>query len=214
MLITRCKDRELIDILKKKRCLVLKCFGCREVYFPEEEIDHILKEAGVSASNKGRFDYLCREEFTERYLKYLERVLKEVDSVVVFSCGVGVQVVSKMLPEIPVIPGCDTYYINGFQGITAQDVDCQQCGECWLNITGGICPITSCSKGLLNGPCGGAKNGKCEVNPEMDCGWVLIYKRLKALGETEMLKKSAVNIRDYRIIIEGRKDKDESGRKT
>ncbi|HOL22302.1 MAG TPA: methylenetetrahydrofolate reductase C-terminal domain-containing protein, partial [bacterium] len=67
------------------------------------------------------------------------------------------------------------------------------------------CPVTSCSKGLLNGPCGGARDGKCEINPEMDCGWVLIYQRLKKLREIEIIKKAAVNIRDYRLIIESGK---------
>ncbi len=206
MLITELKKREdIIEIVKNKKILVLKCSGCKEVYFPEEDIDSLLEEIKDYVEDIARFDYICREEFAEKYLRYLERVLKEIELVIVFSCGVGVQVISKLIPEVPVIPGCDTHYINGFQGITSQNVDCQQCGECWLNITGGICPVTSCSKGLLNGPCGGAKDGKCEVSPEMDCGWVLIYQRLKALGDIEILRRTAVNIRDYRLIIEGGK---------
>ncbi|HCJ67524.1 MAG TPA: 5,10-methylene tetrahydromethanopterin reductase, partial [Elusimicrobia bacterium] len=62
-----------------------------------------------------------------------------------------------------IYPGCDTLYLNGFQGLTPFNFDCAQCGQCFLNYTGGICPLTSCAKSLLNGPCGGAKNGKCEV---------------------------------------------------
>ena len=78
--------------------------------------------------------------------------------------------------------------LPGFQGVTPLEYDCGQCGECYLNLTGGICPITACSKSLVNGPCGGTKNGKCEVNPEMDCGWERIIQRLKAQGRLDVLK--------------------------
>ena len=98
----------------------------------------------------------------------------------VFSCGVGVQTISQMLEDKPVYACCDTIELPGFQGVTPLEVDCGQCGQCFLNLTGGICPITACSKSLVNGPCGGTKNGKCEVNPEMDCGWERIIQRLKA----------------------------------
>ena len=209
MLITKIKKREkIIAVLRKKNIFVFKCFGCREVYFPEEEIDSLLEEMRVG-NRVARVDYLCRNEFAEKYAERYEDILKKTEAVIVFSCGVGVQVVAKILPDIPVIPGCDTHYINGFQGITVQDMDCRQCGECWLNITGCICPITSCSKGLLNGPCGGAREGKCEVNENMDCGWVLIYKRLKLLEEKGALQKQSVNVRDYRLIIKGGKRSEE-----
>ena len=74
---------------------------------------------------------------------------------------------------------------------------CKRCGECYLNITGGICPITACSKSLVNGQCGGAKNGKCEVDPNMDCGWERITRRLTQVGRLDVLKKCAVQIRNY-----------------
>ncbi|MCM8761855.1 MAG: methylenetetrahydrofolate reductase C-terminal domain-containing protein [Candidatus Omnitrophica bacterium] len=206
MLITKLKEREeILSVLNSKNVFIFKCFGCKEVYLPEGEIDLLLTELKCM-ERMARVDYLCREEFTVKYLGKYADVLKKADKIVVFSCGVGVQVVAKCIPETPVIPGCDTHYINGFQGLTTQDVDCEMCGQCWLNLTGGICPITSCSKSLLNGPCGGAnKDGKCEVNKDMDCGWVLIYKRLKLLGEEEILKRHSVNIRDYKLIINGDK---------
>ena len=205
MLITKLKEREKVaNIFSNKNVFIFKCFGCKEVYFPEEEIDALLKE--LKCFDKVvRLDYFCREEFVESYIDRYRNALEKVDIVVVFSCGVGVQVVSKLIPDIFVFPGCDTYYINGFQGLTSQDIDCQQCGQCWLNITGGICPITSCSKSLLNGPCGGtSKDGKCEVNKNMDCGWILIYKRLNLLNEEKIMKEAPINLRDYRIIIDWR----------
>ncbi len=203
MLITKVKDhRKIQEILKGYNPFVFKCFGCREVHFPEEEINEILKEGQGHLKGIARIDYLCREEFTRRYLEAFENEVRATKSILVFSCGVGVQVVSRLLEEKIVFPGCDTFYLNGFQGVTAQDFDCEQCGQCWLNLTGGICPLTACSKGLLNGPCGGTtKDGKCEVNSEMDCGWVLIYKRLQSIGRLDLLKKSAVNVRDYNLII-------------
>jgi len=182
---------------------VFKCFGCREVSFPEAEIDNLLQEYRDCVKGIARIDYLCREEFTGRYLKAFAGEISSAKSILVFSCGVGVQVVSKLLEGKIVLPGCDTHYLNGFQGVTAQNADCEQCGQCWLNLTGGICPLTACSKSLLNGPCGGTKDGKCEVNPEMDCGWALIYERLKSIGRMDSLKKSAVNVRDYNLIIKG-----------
>ena len=89
----------------------------------------------------------------------------------VFSCGVGVQTISAYLEDKPVYAACDTYPLPGFQGVTPLEYECDQCGECWLNLTGGICPITACSKSLVNGQCGGAKNGMCEVDNTMECGW-------------------------------------------
>lgn len=211
MLITKIKDREkILDVLKTRKPFVFKCFGCREVFFPEREIDNLLKEEGVSVRGIARIDYLCREEFTGRYLEHFAGSIKEADAILVFSCGVGVQVVSKLIPDRIVVPACDTNYINGFQGIASQNADCEQCGECWLNLTGGICPLTSCSKGLLNGPCGGTKDGKCEVNPEMDCGWALIHRRLKDIENEKLLQKPGVNIRNYNLIIQGGKKNDES----
>lgn len=204
MLITKVKDhKKILEIVRDKNPFVFKCFGCREVNFPEDEIDSLLKECMNGLKAVARVDYLCRQEFTKKYLKAFGREISQAGTVLVFSCGVGVQVVSKLLEEKIVLPGCDTLYISGFQGVTAQAVDCEQCGQCYLNITGGICPVTGCSKGLLNGPCGGAKEGKCEVNPEMDCGWVLIHKRLKEIERLDQLEKSAVNIRDYSLIIPG-----------
>ena len=71
---------------------------------------------------------------------------------------------------------------------TPLEYKCDQCGECYLNLTGGICPITACSKSLVNGQCGGSKNGKCEVDSEMECGWERIYRRLKEIGRLDALK--------------------------
>ncbi len=201
MLITKIKERDTLQKHLEERPLVVKCFGCREVLFPEKEIDAWLAEHQGEVAGVLRLDYLCREEFSRVYRKELVSP-RDVDRpVLVFSCGVGVQVVAKLREESRVVPGCDTGYLNGFQGLSALEDDCLQCGECWLNHTGGICPLTACSKGLLNGPCGGANDGKCEVSSEMECGWELIYQRLKETGQEGFLHKTEVLKRDYRKII-------------
>jgi electron transport complex protein RnfC len=76
-------------------------------------------------------------------------------------------------------------------------VDCGQCGECYLNGTGGICPITACSKSLINGQCGGAKNGMCEVDKDMECGWERIYRKLEKLNKLDNMKYDVPKVRNY-----------------
>ena len=126
----------------------------------------------------------CKEVgFPEEEAKAQQKKLADEGKVV------GVQTISEVLEDKPVYACCDTIELPGFQGVTPLEYDCGQCGECFLNLTGGICPITACSKSLVNGPCGGtSRNGKCEVCPEMDCGWERIIQRLKAQGRLDVLR--------------------------
>ena len=129
----------------------------------------------------------------------MEQYQAEIDSadtIILFSCGVGVQTVSALFENKRVVAACDTYALPGYQGVTPLEHDCKQCGECFLNLTGGICPLTACSKSLVNGQCGGAKGGKCEVDPNMECGWERIYQRLKKIGRLDALK-CPIQIRNY-----------------
>ncbi len=125
-------------------------------------------------------------------------MIDEAGGVLVFSCGVGVQTVSELLNGKAVYAGCDTIRLPGFQGVTPLEYDCGQCGECYLNLTGGICPVTACSKSLVNGQCGGAQNGRCEVDPDMECGWERIYRRLEAVGRLDVIK-CPTQIRNFAI---------------
>ena len=122
--------------------------------------------------------------------------IESADAILVLSCGVGVQTVADTFPQKKVFAACDTFPMPGFQGVTPQQYDCGQCGQCYLNLTGGICPITACSKSLINGQCGGAKNGMCEVDPNMECGWERIQKRLAQIGRLDALK-CPVQVRNY-----------------
>ena len=102
-------------------------------------------------------------------------------------CGDGVQCVAKNAPGIPTYPSNNTMYLGEAVRFGVWEEACHFCGDCVLGQTGGICPVTQCAKSLVNGPCGGQKNGKCEVNPENDCAWIKIYKRLDQIGQLDKL---------------------------
>ena len=190
MLITQLKDKETILSLLEGKVFIINCHGCREVRFPEEEAVELRKELAVAGKLTGFIttDYICNVENLKLRLEKHADEIAAADAVLILSCGVGVQTVAEQLSGKKVFAGCDTVALPGFQGVTPLEYKCDQCGECYLNITGGICPITACSKSLVNGQCGGSKDGKCEVNPEMECGWERIYRRLKMVGRLDALK--------------------------
>ena len=197
MLITELKNKEAIKALLVGKVFILVCHGCKEIHFPEHEADALIAELTQSGIVTGTLvtDYICNvENLTLRLQK--QAAVQEADTILVLSCGVGVQTVAEMFPTKRVCTGCDTYALPGFQGVTPLEHNCKQCGECFLNLTGGICPLTACSKGLVNGQCGGAKNGKCEVDPDMECGWERIQKRLEKIGRLDALK-CPVQVRNY-----------------
>ena len=128
----------------------------------------------------------CEHEFFESAKKELEWA----DAVLTLACGVGVQTLAKLFPDMPVFPAQNTHFMGAEEreeGI--MEVRCAGCGDCVLALTGGICPVARCAKGLLNGPCGGSENGKCEVDPERDCAWALIYEQLKRQGKLQLLEE-------------------------
>ena len=191
MLMTKLKSKDEILSLTSGSFFVINCHGCKEVGFPEEDakaLEKALMEAGRLAGTITT-DYVCNPTELTLRLKSCLGIIGEADAVLVLSCGVGVQTVAEYLEEYKVFAACDTIELPGFQGVTPLEYDCGQCGECFLNLTGGICPITACSKSLVNGPCGGTSNsGKCEVCPDMECGWERIIQRLKAQGRLDVLK--------------------------
>ena len=198
MLITELKSRETIDALITGKVFIINCHGCKEVSFPEKEAEELQKELCAKGIVTGIMttDYICNPENMKLRLKKHMSEIAQADMVPVFSCGVGVQTVAEYLENKKVCAGCDTYPLPGYQGVTPLEHKCDQCGECFLNLTGGICPLTACSKSLVNGQCGSAKAGKCEVDPDMECGWERIYQRLKKVGRLDALK-CAVQIRNY-----------------
>ena len=191
MLMTKLKSKDEILSLTSGSFFVINCHGCKEVGFPEEDakaLEKALMEADRLAGTITT-DYVCNPTELTLRLRSCLGIIGEADAVLVLSCGVGVQTVAEYLEDYKVFAACDTIELPGFQGVTPLEYDCGQCGECFLNLTGGICPITACSKSLVNGPCGGTSNsGKCEVCPDMECGWERIIQRLKAQGRLDVLK--------------------------
>jgi len=189
---------EILSFFKKgEKVFVVGCGNCAEKcrsggIEQVEEMKERLKTKGVkiaggAATSSG--SSLCKLAAAKKLL--LEEHKKEVeesDSFLVLACGQGIHTVIDATNGGEVHPGCDTI----FGGETVADdfitEYCSLCGECIVEFTGGLCPLTLCSKGLLNGPCGGAKDGKCEVDRDQDCGWQLIYDRLRDLGRLDMLK--------------------------
>ena len=198
MLITELKAKETILSLVTGKVFIINCHGCKEIRFPEKEAEELQKELADAGKVTGIIttDYICNPENMKLRLSKHAAAIEAADMVLVFSCGVGVQTVSEYLDGKKVCAACDTYALPGYQGVTPLEHDCKQCGECFLNLTGGICPLTACSKSLVNGQCGGAKDGKCEVDPSMECGWERIQKRLAQIGRLDALK-CPVQVRNY-----------------
>jgi len=187
------------------RMLVLLCRKCYKKFEEEneEDYDELLKILGQDSKkvvNYTGIDFLCNNFLSKKKILNLE--LSHCDSIGVISCGIGVQFVAQLLEGKPVFALADSIPQGGnstsevgYHGISLEDEKCAGCSQCYLNLTGGICPVVNCAKSLLNGPCGGAKNGKCEVNPDLDCAWEKIYERIK--GQRRILLLESVQIRDY-----------------
>ena len=195
MLITELKNLDAVKALLTGKVFIINCHGCKEVWFPEHEAEAFQKEL-PNVTGIFTTDYICNPNHLKLRLSKHTAAIEAAETVLVFSCGVGVQTVAEHFPGKRVCAACDTYALPGFQGVTPLEYDCKQCGECYLNLTGGICPITACSKSLVNGQCGGAKNGKCEVDPDMECGWERIMRRLQQVGRTDVLK-CPIQLREY-----------------
>jgi len=128
------------------------------------------------------------DEMTEVAIREAEGAIKNVNGIFVMACALGVHRVSLYIDK-PVIPALDTLFIGIEDSPGYFHEVCAQCGQCVLGETADVCPLTACHKGLLNGPCGGTNNGKCEVDKEKDCAWTLIYQRLKEQGRLDLMRK-------------------------
>jgi ferredoxin len=186
-------DEILQSLGAELKIFLLGCNGCAEACQTggEEALSAMrveLEKAGKKVIGICLVDFLCNKMLvTTRLSRHMDKLQKS-DSILVLTCGIGVQAVSKIVDKV-VHPAANTVSLGGIQGLWPSDERCQACGDCVLDYTGGICPVTFCAKSLLNGPCGGAKDGKCEVDSEKDCGWQLIYDRLQKVGRLDNLKK-------------------------
>lgn len=146
----------------------------------------------------------CDLRICKKDTKKVKKQIDEADAILALCCGVGVQTVVDFTKK-PVVPALNSRFLGKVERIGRFYEGCLLCGECILYETGGICPIARCPKGLMNGPCGGSVDGKCEVERErittdkegnkiketidVDCAWVLIYNRLSDLGRIDLFRK-------------------------
>ena len=191
---------ELTTLLTGKDNLFLvacnKCFKEFDtVQEPEvEQVAALAASLGKTVTGTAQVSFLCNQVQTEKKLASL--ISQGTENVVVISCGLGVQTVAD-LASVPTFTATNSLNYTGHHGMALTQKTCGACAQCYLNVTGGICPIVDCSKGLVNGQCGGAKNGKCEIDPKKDCAWEKINQRLAKQGRTREFLNQEVQLRDY-----------------
>lgn len=178
------KDFDKIAIVGCKSCATQCKTGGEE---EATELKKILEGQGKTVTAIIMPDESCQKLLVKKELKALKDT--DTQAVISMACGDGVQTVA-VNQKIPVFPSNNTMFLGQIERIGIFNEACRMCGDCVLGVTGGICPITKCAKSLVNGPCGGAKNGKCEVNPDNNCAWIDIYNKLVETGQVDNLLKT------------------------
>ena len=191
---------ELAGLLEgKDNLFVIACNKCFKEFETTNEPDceaflRLAEGLGKTVTGSAKADFLCNKY---KAVKNLPDMIPEgTEHVVVISCGLGIQTVADVTGK-GIVAAANSLNYTGHHGMALTKKACDACAQCYLNMTGGICPIVDCSKSLLNGQCGGAKNGKCEVSPDKDCAWEKIQQRLAAQGRLDELKAQSVQLRDY-----------------
>ena len=191
------------EIQGYKKVLVLGCGTCVAVCMAggEKEVELLATELRMANKLAGN-DVEIKEATVQRqcdaeYVEPVKDLAKDCDVILSTACGAGVQFVASMLEPLPVIPALNTRFIGVTMGEGVWAERCRACGNCVLAEYGGICPMTMCPKSLVNGPCGGSKNGKCETSNERDCAWVLIYDRLSKQKKLDTLREMPTKLKNY-----------------
>jgi len=180
-----------------RKVLVLGCGSCVTVCMSggEKQVELLAAALRMARAAEGKEitvgERTILRQCDQEFIHQLQDELPKYDAVLSMACGAGVQGIAAWAKNTLVLPAMNTRFIGLSEGQGKWVEICSACGDCVLGITGGICPLTSCPKGLLNGPCGGNKKGKCEVSPDVPCAWVRIYERMKELGKLDVLKKEA-----------------------
>lgn len=183
----------LQNIEGAERVLVLGCRGCVAVCSAggDREVAILAEAIRLGRSLKGEPIEVLEATFIRQcdpeYLEPLKSYIGKVSAVVSLACGVGVNLIADLYPELRVYPGVDTSFYGANPALGEWVEKCRGCGDCIIDKTAGLCPIARCAKNLLNGPCGGSQGGRCEVRKEMPCIWHEIVERLKARGELDNL---------------------------
>ena len=178
-----------------KKVLIAGCGTCVTVCMAggEKEVGALASMLRMRAKMEGKeletVEATVQRQCDREYVEELGRLAEGCDAILTMGCGVGVNYATEVLDTVRVLPALNTrfYGANVDEGIWSER--CAGCGECIVAATEGICPIARCSKSILNGPCGGSQDGKCEVDPEIDCVWQLICERMEKLGRLEQLEE-------------------------
>lgn len=217
MIVSRSKPiEEIIDRLQGiDSVFIVGCGACATVCESGGEAEvadmkQVLEKAGKTITGTMVVDEVCQELLTKKDLRAHKSEVEQSEAFLVMSCGSGVQSVSEATDK-RVFSANDTLFLANTQRYLNFAEKCSMCGLCVLDEYAAICPVTRCAKGLLNGPCGGTNEGKCEVDPETDCAWTLIYKRMEAQNRLDQMKKIAkpkdwnVTVKPSRLVKERRK---------
>lgn len=197
MIVTTLKplDEILESISPYRKILIAGCDGCTQPPRGLREAKTLKQLLELGGQLRGKqFEFkvtsVVKQCDSVLTISALKPYVEDVEVVLSLACGAGPQTVAEFFPDLPVLPAQNSHFIGLDDREGGRMFDsCKACGDCILALTGGICPVTRCSKGLLNGACGGASNGKCELDPERDCAWELIYQRLKRLGKLDLFKE-------------------------
>ena len=195
MIITKQKEFNLIlKSVDSDPVFLIGCSECATVCKTggEDEIKAMkksLEEKNIEVTGWVILDPACHLLNDKRLLRKHKTEIEKAKKILVFACGNGVQTVSEIIDNAKVIPGNDTLFLGEIKRINEFEKRCNFCGECIEDVFGGFCPVSRCPKSMLNGPCGGSVNGKCEIDKDMDCIWELIYKKLKDSNQLHLLKE-------------------------
>lgn len=195
MIITKQKKFEdLVNSIENGSVFIIGCSECATLCHTggEEEIltmKDALEKNNIKVSGWVVLDPACHLNNNKRLLKPYKNNIEKTKNILVLACGNGVQTIGEILIDKNIISGTDTIFLGEISRINKFDRRCDMCGDCILNIFGGLCPVTRCPKSMLNGPCGGAREGKCEINPDLECIWDKIYNYLKKSGKLSCLKE-------------------------
>jgi len=197
MIITKQKDiTEILELIDKGPVFIVGCSECATLCSTggEKEVKEMkvrLEKEGIVVTGFVVLEPACHLLNDKRILKGYKTELEKAKKVLVLACGNGVQTVSELIQNADVIPGLDTLFLGEIKRLNRFEKRCTLCGECIEHLFDGFCPVSRCPKKMLNGPCGGSINGKCEVSSDIDCVWDLIYKKLKEKGKLHLLDKIA-----------------------
>ena len=187
-------EQKPIDEIKKlieehKKILVLGCGTCVTVCLAGGESEVAALASIIRLTTEIRtIEKTIERQCDSEFFDSVKEDVESCDAILSLACGVGVQMAAELFPDKPVYPALNTKFMGTNEDAGEWVENCLACGDCKLGIFGGVCPVTRCSKSLSNGPCGGSSEGKCEVDPEnIECGWQLIYDRLKAFKQIRCL---------------------------